>query len=293
MRTEALDFPKSILIETSNMCQGSCKFCPYKEIRSNHKIEKLDFEIYKKLIDEITNYKIDRLTLFNNNEPILDDRIASFIKYAHEKLPHVEITLSSNGIALTIDKIYELYNAGLTTLYVSIPTIDGDDYEKVMGFKPDRIINLLSKIDDKRIHKMIRIAVPKTKYFNHELMHSVFSNYLLCEWELEYKENWKIDDNFFKISDNIIYDGPCDRPMDQMVISSNGDAIICCRDWRGQNIIGNVYEKSLYNIWQSDKMKLIQAAIAKQEYDKIDCCKDCSLNKVYYLKRRQANEVSK
>ena len=98
-------------------------------------------------------------------------------------------------------------------------------------------------------------------------------------------ESWEIDDTFFAISDLSSYEGPCDRPLDQMVISSNGDAIICCRDWKGQNVVGNVYENSLYEIWHGEKMLEIQSHIALQQYDSINCCRDCTMNKNYYLKR--------
>lgn len=285
MRTVALNFPKSILIETSNVCQGECKFCPYKKIRVGENSIYLDFDRYKKMIDEISEYPIVRLTLFNNNEPLLDRRICEFIQYAYKKLPNVEITLSTNGRILTLEKIYELKEAGLTTLYVSIPTVDDENYEKVMGINPKRIIDLLTGIDDPELFKMIRIAVPITKYHNHELISSKLSKYIICEWGLEYKENWEIDDTFLSISDFSEYEGPCDRPMDQMVISSNGDVIICCRDWHSQNVVGNVYDDDLYTIWHGDKMKEIQSYISGQKYDAIDCCKDCTMNKNYYLKR--------
>ena len=285
MRTKALDFPKSILIETSNVCQGECKFCPYKKIRIHEKPVYLDFEKYIELINEIAKFPVVRLTLFNNNEPLLDKRISEFIRYAHKMLPNVEITLSTNGRQLTLEKIYELKDAGLTTLYVSIPTVEEEKYKKIMGISPKRVIDLLTNITDEELYKMIRIAVPITKYHNHDLISSKLSNYIICEWGLEYKESWEIDDTFFAISDLSSYEGPCDRPLDQMVISSNGDAIICCRDWKGQNVVGNVYENSLYEIWHGEKMLEIQSHIALQQYDSINCCRDCTMNKNYYLKR--------
>ena len=124
MRKEALDFPKSILIETFNVCQGECKFCPYKEIRATEEPIYLNFERYKELIDEISKHNVQRLTLFNNNEPLIDKRIFDFIKYARDKLDKMEITLSTNGILLTKELLYKLKEAGLTYLYVSIPSVN-------------------------------------------------------------------------------------------------------------------------------------------------------------------------
>ena len=51
IRSKALDFPKSVLIETYNLCQGECKFCPYKELRSGEEPVLLSTNKYKYLIN--------------------------------------------------------------------------------------------------------------------------------------------------------------------------------------------------------------------------------------------------
>ena len=118
-------------------------------------------------------------------------------------------------------------------------------------------------------------------------MKSELQKYLICEWGLEYKESWNIFDVFNEITDFNLEVGPCDRPLDQMVINSDGNVVICCRDWNQQNVIGNVYENSLEEIWHSEKMKIIQDYISKQLYDNIECCKDCSLNKNFCLRKER------
>ena len=289
MRTEALNFPKSILIETTNICQGECKFCPYKEIRKDEKITLLDFQKYKEMIQEISNYDVKRLTLFNNNEPLLDKRIYDFIKYAKENLNNIELTLSTNGRLLTKEILYKLKESGLTYLYVSIPTTNEENYTKIMGNKLEKILSILLETKDLDLIKMIRIAVPKTKYYDYQEMKETLGKYQICTWDLEYKENWNLSETFEEITAQLEYTGPCDRPLDQMVISSNGNAIICCRDWRYENVIGNVYQNTLLEIWHSEKMKEIQKLISEQDYENISCCKDCNMNITFYqnkIKRR-------
>ena len=132
---------------------------------------------------------------------------------------------------------------------------------------------------------MIRIAVPKTKYYNHQELKNKLGKYLICAWDLEYKENWNLSETFKKITDQIEYTGPCDRPLDQMVISSNGNAIICCRDWKYENIVGNIYDNTLFEIWHGKKMKAIQELIINQDYNSIPCCQDCNMNITFYDKK--------
>lgn len=278
IRTIALDFPKTILIETTSLCQGECKFCPYAEVRKSNKVDLLTEEKYMDLLNEIKGHEITRLTLFNNNEPLLDKRIFKFIKIAHEMFPEVEIGISSNGRVVTREVLDKLKESGLTTLYMSIPCVDRENYKTVMGIYPDTIFETLENVDDEELFKMIRIAVPTTVYVDLEDIREKFSNYRVCYWNLEYKDSWGIKDKFMSVAPKDGFAGPCDRPMDQAVISANGDVIICCRDWQGQNVVGNVYENTLYEIWHGEKMQEIQNHIANGEYDMVECCKDCAMN---------------
>ncbi len=282
IRTEALDFPKSILIETYSLCQGECKFCPYKEIRSKEEQSILTTDKYLELILEISKHEITRLTLFNNNEPLLDKRIYEFTDMAHRLMPDVEIGLSSNGRVVTENVLNRLLESGLTTLYISIPCINREDYKNVMGVYPDRLFELLDSITDERLLQMVRIAVPITKFLDEKEMMKRFGKFKVCIWNLEYKNSWGIHDKFMEVAREDSIAGLCDRPMDQAVISSNGDVLICCRDWQSQNVVGNVYDASLYDIWHGEKMQKIQHLIAEGKYNQIECCKDCVMNKETY-----------
>lgn len=277
-----LDYPKSILIETYSLCQGQCKFCPYQEIRAGKEQYKLDTDRFFSLINEIKLHDMKRVTLFNNNEPLLDDRIYGFIRYVRKCLPNTEITLSSNGRVVTLDKLNRLCDCGLNKLYISIPCVDRENYKTVMGVYPDELFNLLTSITDSRLIDMIAIATPITKYYNEKALNEKFSKYGIHSWNLEYKDSWRIKEKFNEIATEDAIAGLCDRPMDQAVVSANGDVIICCRDWQGQNVIGNIYESSLYAIWHSKKMLKIQEYIGNQEYDKVACCRDCYINRREY-----------
>ena len=151
-----------------------------------------------------------------------------------------------------------------------------------MGVYPDRLFELLDSINDERILKMVRIAVPITKYLDEAAMMEKFKKFKVCIWNLEYKASWGIGKKFNEVAREDSIAGLCDRPMDQAVISSNGDVIICCRDWQSQNVVGNVYDSSIYDIWHSEEMQRIQNLIAQGKYSEIECCKDCVMNKEAY-----------
>lgn len=278
MRTVALDFPKSILIETCNLCQGTCKFCPYPELRKNEKKIFLSDQIIMSLFNELKEHNVSRITLFNNNEPLLDKRIYKFIMLAHSLMPNVEITLSSNGRLITKETLQKLYKCGLTTLYISIPCVESENYKNIMGIYPDKLFDILNDVSEEHLIKMIRIAVPITKYLDEKQIKNKLKNFKVCMWNLEYKKSWGIDEKFFDIAVDKSFAGECDRPMDQAVISSNGNVLICCRDWQEQNVLGNVYKNTLSEIWKGEKMQNIQNLICNKQYGLIKCCADCIMD---------------
>lgn len=66
----------------------------------------------------------------------------------------------------------------------------------------------------------------------------------------------------------------CNFPFYKMNVDINGDVILCSSDWLRTNVMGNIYDDNIYNIWNNDKYKKIR-------YNLINCNrKDCSLCKL-------------
>lgn len=97
-------------IETINRCNGKCAFCPVNVTEPQRKYAKMSDELFYKIIDELSAINYDgMISLYSNNEPLLDERIISFANYAREKVQSAFINLATNGSLLTIEKVNELY----------------------------------------------------------------------------------------------------------------------------------------------------------------------------------------
>jgi hypothetical protein len=57
----------------------------------------------------------------------------------------------------------------------------------------------------------------------------------------------------------------CDKPFEHLEITPNGDCVLCCPAWLS-NLIGNIYEDSVLNIWNGDKANLIRQTILDASY---------------------------
>ena len=85
-----LKFPKNLSIQTSSFCNASCVFCPHEEIKDSFPKKIMEEKLYRKIIDESSNYKtIERIILYLNNEPLTDSYLVSRINYAKEKSEHI------------------------------------------------------------------------------------------------------------------------------------------------------------------------------------------------------------
>ena len=120
-----VSFPESFSIETVNICNATCWFCP----QPDHTRTKgyMEFDLFKKLIDEISLHRqhVKSIALFMDGEPTLHKKLIDFLEYAKSKKVG-NIYLSSNMEFFSeklIDKIFEKKLQG--TLKYVICSLDG------------------------------------------------------------------------------------------------------------------------------------------------------------------------
>ena len=91
-RKELLYNPSTIIIDTTSLCNNNCFFCwrrdnldHLKTIPAN--FHTMPFELLKKIIDDITQYKSINTLSFSGpmGEPMMNKNIEKFCQYAHSK----------------------------------------------------------------------------------------------------------------------------------------------------------------------------------------------------------------
>ena len=70
-------------------------------------------------------------------------------------------------------------------------------------------------------------------------------------------------------------------------ISSNGDVVPCCRDLELKMALGNIKEKSLYDIWHGEEITRLRLLHIKGESDKIEACRYCVEPEAGVLKKEE------
>jgi radical SAM protein with 4Fe4S-binding SPASM domain len=74
---------------------------------------------------------------------------------------------------------------------------------------------------------------------------------------------------------NIQLNSPCLRPSREMVINWKGDILLCCQDFYGEYVMGNVHENSLLEIWNNEKFVEYRSKLSMGQRSVIPICKYC------------------
>lgn len=288
-----LDFPDQIQIQTHTVCNAHCNFCPYPETSKTNSHGKMDLDLFKKIINETVNYKVSTIYPFLMNEPLLDKDLPDKINYIKEVNKRVRVAITSNGSLLTKEMADKLSQSKLDELVISINTMDKVLYNKVMGLDLDKTVNnvlyFLENLKKNNSRMSVRMSVVRTSetddfirktidFWNQHGI-NVFVNdienrggnvILFTNLKIGQKIKKKIR-SFFLKNVNV-----CMRPLVQAYILYNGDMILCCADWKREVVLGNVFDESVYDVWNSPKSTAIRKLVLEKQFSKMKLCSTCS-----------------
>lgn len=238
-----------IEIETVNRCNGTCSFCPVNAHEPQRKYAKMTDELFRKIIDELSEIKYSGIiSLYSNNEPFLDERIIEFHKYAHEKLPYAYFRLYTNGLPLTFSKFMEI-----------MPFLDElriDNYNDKKEFNTPELEKIYSYLQE---NEEIRRRVT----FDFRLLNEVLSS------RGGLASNKKNADN------KRLADVVCPLPFRQFVIRPTGEISLCCNDALGKYTLGDLNTQNIQEIWHSEKYDAVRREMIANGRKNLTLCRDC------------------
>jgi uncharacterized Fe-S cluster-containing radical SAM superfamily protein len=129
--TESVGFPDTIVIDNFSGCNLQCSQCDHKNIRKYRKIQRMGWNLYTKMIDEIAKEKPStRVWEIFFGEPFLCTDMPQRIAYAKNK-GLKDVVLNTNGVLMTPDKSLEVIKAGLDAISVGIDAYKHSTYDKI------------------------------------------------------------------------------------------------------------------------------------------------------------------
>lgn len=204
-------------------------------------------QLFKKIIDQLAEIDYSgRLALFSNNEPLLDDRILDFHKYAREKLLNARMHLYTNGTLLTKEIFVELIKY-LDELII-------DNYNQNLDLIPaSKMIEEYAE-ENPEIKEKVTIVLRKP-------------NEILTSRGGDAPNRTEV---------NIENGISCVYPFQQLIIRPDGKVSLCCNDPLGKSTMGDANEESLLDIWNGEKFNFVRKQIinGRENYEH---CKRCDV----------------
>jgi len=259
----------NIQIQTIEFCNLKCDFCPnhyiiWDRIENKKKgiaYNTMSVENYTKIVKNLANLGFNgRFSPYLMNEPLMDkDRIVEFIRIAREHLPNCFIQMDSNGTGLTKELMRDMIDAGLNRIQL-------DDY-----------------FDDRYAQRMLDVM----SHFQDDNVNIILSSNYNVE-QVKKKEDKNKKEHYgpwtywnrgglVNVNPDIpVPQKDCGYPSDQMYITWDGDALLCCCDWEYQVVHGNIFETSIEDVWTNESYEHYRSTLKKGRRDLLQMCRKCN-----------------
>jgi len=219
---KSLKLFNKVEIETLNRCNNNCGFCPVSHNQNAWPLQYMSKELFDSIINQLAYLDYNgTLSLFSNNEPLLDDRLLMFAEFARKKLPKAYIYLYTNGILLTLKKLITLLK------YI--------DHIHINNYNMDR-----SLIDPIQIvhQSLLEMDLPSHKV----TIHLRNINQVLSTRGGE--------------SPNKPIKAPitcgCILPFSQLIIRPDGKVSFCCNDVLQRITLGDLAKENVIDVWHNE-----------------------------------------
>lgn len=258
---EGLPMFSFVEFNTLAACTRKCEFCPVSDRNFYKNIDakgKLDLDFYAKILGDLKAVEYHGLIMFSGfSEPLLHDRIVEIIAMSKRELPQARVEIISNGDLMTPEILTELFGAGLDTVNVSM--YDG----------PEQIEKFQVMRDQAGLRE--EQVILRRRYFQDGNYGLTVSN-----------RGGLLDSNKYRAEGEeqiteLPLKKPCYYPFYMAKIDFNGDMLLCSHDWRKRFIIGNLHDKSIWELWSSDRLQEFKARLAKADRSEPPCC-DCDVH---------------
>ena len=284
---EALYFPKYFQIETTNLCNSRCPFCPNSKIDKS--VPYMSDSLFKKILKELSEYSnwIHSVYPQRFGEPLLDKKIAYRIK-ALKGINIKFISMATNAALLNEEKAREILNAGIDELMISIDSVEKSKYvEQRVGLDFDTVIknirNFFKLRDEIRPDTVIRVRgiyfanstteqeFEKWNSFWHYLKKKHDRIYMKKEQYWGKQEKWNNSEN----ESSWLYN-PCLSLWTTFHITTSGQVPLCCLDYDAKVNLGNVKKSTIKEIWNSNLMNKMRKLHKEGKRNQIAFCKRCN-----------------
>jgi radical SAM protein with 4Fe4S-binding SPASM domain len=274
--------PTSITVETTNICNTKCSFCPHNKMK--RKLQHMDMSLFTKVIEDAADNNIKNITLSFFGEPLTDPQLFERIKYCRKK-NFTHVTFFSNCMLLNKEISKKIVTSGLTTLVVSLDAATPEtfkkirfngDYNKVIKnlkelvklrnkYNKDLIIEMTIKQlgeSDKEIDMFI-------KFWKEQGVNDI-SVGRIHDWaDKDIKKKFNLNNKKLNL--------PCLALWTNFIVLSDGKVVPCCIDYDGTLSYADMTKQTIREAWNSKKILELRRLHIKNKAKDISLCSRCNI----------------
>ncbi len=263
---------KQVIIETTNVCDAHCVICPREKFKQ--KPQAMDMGLFKKIIDDAVQYKLESVDTCGFGECFLDKNLFDRFDYIREKLPKAKIFVSTTAFHMDKEK-WDNVIKYIDILKLSIYGYSQETYEAFHRGKVkhsavmENILGFLNYTNGDRPYT-IGLFV-QTNLNKHE------KDQWLNLWEPKLDEvfvwephNWVQGRDYRKIDHN--RQTSCGRPDNgPMYIHVSGQVSPCCWDIHREMVLGDLNSQTIEEVYKGEPYRDLRSAHRKGKFDNYIC----------------------
>ena len=274
-RERARHWPDIVQIESTNLCNAKCVFCPRDEMHRQQGV--MDLDLFRKIVDECVALGITHVRVHNYGEPFLDRQLVEKVRYAKAR-GIAEVGMISNGSLITEELAQGMIEAGLDAINISVDAGGREvfertrvhlDYDTVIGN-----IRTLARLREASGRRRPRLILSFVRQDN-----SADEQAFIDEWRqvadkihVTDLHNWA-----GTLHDRSDVQYPCYRMWLTFTVLWDGRVSLCCADYDGRHVLGDLRTSSIAQVWNSPAY----LAVRRQQLETggPEICRSCDLPK--------------
>lgn len=278
------EFPSQVLVDLCQVCNYECIHCPQSQFKHSSVFSGayLDFELNKKLVDEVKSYGKDmtqQIRYAAAGEPLLHPKWLELIEYA-VKNSGTMVTLTTNGSLLNDESIDKLLDIGLGLIDFSLDAFNDDTYAEIrrngnLEVVRNNVLEMLKKKKEKK--SKTKIIVSFVEQEKNAAERDEFKKY----WEEQgvdfvvLRKCHSAGGFFYKNNGNVNIQ-PCVYPWERIQLDANGKLSFCPASWLGKTELECDYKNTtIRDIWNGPEYKQLRKEHLENKFEKYTVCAEC------------------
>lgn len=306
-----LSAPISLTVLASSICNLQCKYCVHgtgapwlEKMQRNRPF--FEFVTAKKLIDGLKKAcdngapKLSRITYAGYGEPLLNPEISDIVAYTKQRQVCEEVVIVTNAVALTSELSDKLIDAGLDLIRISIQGTTAREYLEQSGRQVD-IEKLVRSIQYYYSHKKagqrVYVKIMNEQLKSDEQRATFLKMFEDCCDEIAFESLAQVlanateedIDRFPKgiNTGSVAQMRICPLPFYSLHIMTDGSIATCCY-YDHAAILGNVCQRSVHEVWESEQYHTFLKNMLNDEACNIPVCGGC---KAYAYTMRHEDSI--